>query len=760
MEFYTPDTLYFADFETFTPESEFFKKNAKYKEDGTLDFEKCKTAMYIYSLVKLPIYYNRQQKQYMFNKQLANYDKQVKIGNNIKDMLYTIAYDTKKSRIRKRNTLYFHNGMNFDNFFILDWMKQQDFKYVNSEDLKELKGKLDGINFFTSNMITGFFNLTIYLWIPQAKAHSRIRILDTRKLIAGSVESISKEYANKIYKDRIIKDFGNIDLEKKGTGKDLKKWMLYITDMDLNNWFTIDGEKINFKILKTLNIHGMNDKLPNNFKLLLERVKNDSLIMCIILSYLIIDNVISYPGDPMIPATTGQLATMKFSHDYIKEHNITSEEDKNPKIFWNKFIFEIDNETKNKVNNDFVGWRHGGFCSLNEDYQNIIVEEEKGFTNKSYDVTSLYPSVCVYNELPYGNYRKIKKLPKDYENYFIFVSFECEEVEQLITNCCDMIPIYVNPNATKLQKEVEYKGLHYVRKISGNLKFYDILKTCKDVWWNENFFKITGLKNIEYYLFKKKPYLKDFMNKYYQDKLNADLNHNDIQKLAAKLILNSLTGKFGQKELQETFIDVFNIANATSDVEEFLKVCEELNIKATKNTTKEKLIEKYNNTSKEDTERLTFEKVKDVAHGYLPCYCAITLLGRYKTMFTQLDHCYNNKNDIIIYSDTDSMKGRFKHGIKEELITTSKELGKWTEEFKGKAKYLKVIRPKVWGCGDINNKIITVASGGINPEKLKQYLDYDFNKFTEEATIPATQIIRCIGGKIIIDINKKIKDTK
>ena len=129
MEFYTPDNLYFADFETFTPDCGYFKKNAKYKEDGTLDFEKCKTAMYIYSLVRLPIYYNRQQKQYMFNKQLANYDKQVKVGYSIKDMLYTIAYDTNKSRIRKRNTLYFHNGMNFDNLLVLDWMKQQEFKF-------------------------------------------------------------------------------------------------------------------------------------------------------------------------------------------------------------------------------------------------------------------------------------------------------------------------------------------------------------------------------------------------------------------------------------------------------------------------------------------------------------------------------------------------------------------------------------------------------------------------------------------------------
>ena len=32
--------LYFADFETFTTETQFFKKHIQYKKDGTIDYSK------------------------------------------------------------------------------------------------------------------------------------------------------------------------------------------------------------------------------------------------------------------------------------------------------------------------------------------------------------------------------------------------------------------------------------------------------------------------------------------------------------------------------------------------------------------------------------------------------------------------------------------------------------------------------------------------------------------------------------------------
>ena len=70
----------------------------------------------------------------------------------------------------------------------------------------------------------------------------------------------------------------------------------------------------------------------------------------------------------------------------------------------NKYIFKVDNEQKQKINEFFYPWCHGGFCSLNQDY---IDKEIKDTNLKSYDVCSLYPSVCAFNDLPYGPFKTL-----------------------------------------------------------------------------------------------------------------------------------------------------------------------------------------------------------------------------------------------------------------------------------------------------------------------------------------------------------------
>ena len=143
----------------------------------------------------------------------------------------------------------------------------------------------------------------------------------------------------------------------------------------------------------------------------------------------------------------------------------------------------------------------------------------------------------------------------------------------------------------------------------------------------------------------------------------------------------------------------------------------------------------------------------EVPHGYFPCYAAITSLGRYKTMLTQLKICYNNKEAMVGYSDTDSIKGIFK--IDQKELTTTKELGKWSEEWNNQAKFFKYLRPKVWGCATADRNLYKVATGGVNPKKLINHLK-TIDNFNMEATIPATQTYRIIGGKVLVDINKKL----
>ncbi|MBR4485922.1 hypothetical protein IKS57_00885 [bacterium] len=112
--------LWFADLETFTINSNFFKKHAVYKiKEKDLDMKKCKTASYCYSLVKIPVAFTPENPQWHFIKGLKDYNKKIKYGYDIGHMFQSIIYDTEKSRYRYDNVLYFHNGHNFDNYFIL-----------------------------------------------------------------------------------------------------------------------------------------------------------------------------------------------------------------------------------------------------------------------------------------------------------------------------------------------------------------------------------------------------------------------------------------------------------------------------------------------------------------------------------------------------------------------------------------------------------------------------------------------------------------
>lgn len=718
--------LWFADLETFTTTSQYFLKNAVYKiKDRKLSYKDCKTVCYCWSLFKIPCYFNPAvANQWILNK---NLDK-VKYGVNLADLFNSIIFNSDKQRYYYNNVLFFHNGMNFDNYFILDWIKQSKaFKFIWVED--KLEPEKYPYNFFTASISQGYFSLEVYIWISSKKKHARIRILDSRKLITGSVESISNLYANGIYKDRILKDFGNLDLNKKPLELD------YITDYDSEYWYTKYNEKIPFNAFKNVNRYK-----DTKIEMIKERVGNDSLIMGIIIAYLIVDGVISDIYSNRIFATTGAVATMKFAKDYITKNKI-SDEEKDPKIFWNKYIFRIEKEDKEKVNEVFTPWCRGGFCSLNEDYQNKIITSDNLV---SYDVTSLYPSICVNNALPYGSYKVYKHLPKDLNNKFVFVYFEVEEMEQLVLNVCNLLPVTFS-HISNSEKEVLYGDKHYTRKLK-NCVFYDILDTCKNIWWNENYFKITGLQNIKYYVFNCDYWLKDFMLKHYEDKKNAK---NEVQKLSAKLILNSLTGKFGQKELKEVGID-FYTATKDKTIKELIEC---FNLVENENNTQEQLLKRLDSTNINDIEKLIIYQNVTAPHSYYPAYAAITALGRFKTMFTQLKMCYNHPNNLIVYSDTDSMKGIGQ--LPKEEVTTNKELGLWSEEWNHKAKKLNVLRPKVWAVADEENKIYKIASGGINPEKIKQQI-LNFDDFNLNSEIKTTISHRVIGGKVIEDDIKLI----
>ena len=61
----------------------------------------------------------------------------------------------------------------------------------------------------------------------------------------------------------------------------------------------------------------------------------------------------------------------------------------------------------------------------------------------------------------------------------------------------------------------------------------------------------------------------------------------------------------------------------------------------------------------------------------------------------------------------------------------------------------------MWGCATEDKQLYKVATGGINPNKLINTIK-TIDNFNKDASIASTQTHRVIGGKIIIDIEKKI----
>ena len=74
-------------------------------------------------------------------------------------------------------------------------------------------------------------------------------------------------------------------------------------------------------------------------------------------------------------------------------------------------------------------------------------------------------------------------------------------------------------------------------------------------------------------------------------------------------------------------------------------------------TSQEYLIKYLENQELYKDCNITYTDVKMVNHAFYPAYQAITFEARYKTIKTQLDMTKKYKDMVIVYSDTDSIKG-------------------------------------------------------------------------------------------------------
>ena len=352
----------------------------------------------------------------------------------------------------------------------------------------------------------------------------------------------------------------------------------------------------------------------------------------------------------------------------------------------------------------------GGFTYLNDIYK----EKETG-SGIVLDVNSLYPSVMMYEKLPFGEPIFFNGKYEDDALYPLYIQtlsciFELKD---------GMIPtIQIKNNLSFIPNE-------YVKSSNGDivtltltsvdlelfLKHYNIYG---DIKW-QNGWKFKGIKGL----------FTEYIDKWSNKKIQAKKDNNSALYRIAKLMLNSLYGKYGLNP----------------------------NVRS-----------KYPYLNEDGIVKYALYPPEIRKPIYIPVASFITSLARKKTIETsQKIKEYSIQKygkDLYVYSDTDSIHCLFPDDVelKDIIEIDDYKLGAWKLE--SKFKRGKYIRQKCYvELGENNKMNVTIA--GL-PKKLGDLITFDnFNiGFTTENIESENKKLtykHVKGGVLLVDTEFSIK---
>ena len=356
----------------------------------------------------------------------------------------------------------------------------------------------------------------------------------------------------------------------------------------------------------------------------------------------------------------------------------------------------------------------GGFTYLNDCYKEK--ETESGIV---LDVNSLYPSVMMYEKLPFGDPLFFNgKYEKDLLYPLYVQTFSC--IFEIKNN---MIPtIQIKNNLAFIPNE-------YIKSSDGDIVTLTLTNIDMDLFFEHyNVYEITYHSGWKFKAIK--GLFSSYIDYWSNQKINAKKNKNDALYKISKLMLNSLYGKFG---LNPDVRGKYPYLNEDGIV-------------------------KYGMYPQEKRDGI-----------YIPIASFITSYARKKTITTsQIIKDYTIKKynkDYYIYSDTDSIHllDINTNELEDIIDIDDYKLGAWKLESKfKKGKYLRQKCYIELGFDDILN--VTVA--GL-PKKLAPLVNFDnFNiGFTTE-NIPDEEIQKTgkkltfkhvKGGVLLVDTDFTIK---
>lgn len=277
-----------------------------------------------------------------------------------------------------------------------------------------------------------------------------------------------------------------------------------------------------------------------------------------------------------------------------------------------------------------------------------------------YDINSLYPSV-MRNEFPLPQSVKETPILSEFyiNNYFGVTecTIKCPNINK------PLLPYRDEERKKLIFPKGTFKGTWNNHELKRALELgYQIIKIHKQIIYTKTF----------------RPFL-GFVNYFYNERLTYKKNNNPLE-LVMKLILNSLYGKFGQKEVKE--FKVLDLDTFNGTLEELYKII-------------------GNEYDEKDNKIIMNQKREYDGKNVYP------ILASYVTTYARLlMYDYINSDDVI-YTDTDSIFTKSK--IKE----TSLELGDMKEEDGSPFKYTYFVKPKFYFLID-NEENETTKIKGIN----------------------------------------------
>lgn len=365
-----------------------------------------------------------------------------------------------------------------------------------------------------------------------------------------------------------------------------------------------------------------------------------------------------------------KLTKMTIGSDALANYK---EINKNFKRYFPILPYEIDKDIRKSYK--------GGFTYLNECYK----EKETG-AGIVLDVNSLYPSVMMYEKLPFGDPIFFEgKYENDglYSLYIQTISCVFELKEGKIPT------IQIKNNMSFLPNE-------YVKSSNGDIVTLTLTNIDLDLFLDH--YNVSELTYHSGWKFKAiKGLFTTYINYWSDKKIQAKKDNNTALYRIAKLMLNSLYGKFG----------------LNPDVRG-----------------------KYPYLDEEGVVRYALYPAEIRDSIYIPVASFITSYARYKTITTsQKIKDYSKekyKKDLYVYSDTDSIHCLFSDDteLKNIIEIDDYKLGAWKLE--SKFKRGKYIRQKCYIELGFDEKMNVTVAG--LPKKLGNLITFDNFKigFTTE----------------------------